>query len=411
MQDRPPSMTPKRILMVAPEPVFEPRGTPFSVVYRIRALCRAGHQVDLITYPYGRDVHIDGLRIIRVPRLPGVAGVRIGPSPAKIVLDLLLIVWTVRMLASRRYDCIWSHEEAGLFCGLASRITGIKHIYDMHSDLSQQIRNYKRFNRGPFVWVFSLMTRAMVHWADVVLTICDDLVDTIRSIAPTKRVLLVENYCTTVDFLDDPVPAVDELRTRHHVEGQLVALYIGSLEPYQGIDILIDAADYLKRHNTPCRLIIVGGSANQADELRAEVSRRKLEHRIEVVGSVPPASVDSYVQLADILLTSRSMGTNVPLKIYSYMKSGKPIVATKIESHTQLLDDQTAILVDVDGESFGAGIARLADDPTLRETLANRALANAGTFTEGTFEQQIDQAMRWVCESEVKGNPCAASRA
>ena len=44
--------------MIAPEPFFEPRGTPFSEYHRIRALTELGHQVDLVTYPFGQDVAI-----------------------------------------------------------------------------------------------------------------------------------------------------------------------------------------------------------------------------------------------------------------------------------------------------------------------------------------------------------------
>src|SRR5436190_18520335 len=47
-----------RILMIAPEPFFEPRGTPFSEYHRIRALIDLGHTVDLVTYPFGRDVSL-----------------------------------------------------------------------------------------------------------------------------------------------------------------------------------------------------------------------------------------------------------------------------------------------------------------------------------------------------------------
>ena len=50
-----------RILMIAPEPFFEPRGTPFSEYHRIRALLELGHTVDLVTYPFGHDVTLPGL--------------------------------------------------------------------------------------------------------------------------------------------------------------------------------------------------------------------------------------------------------------------------------------------------------------------------------------------------------------
>ena len=58
-----PTERPLRILMLAPEPFFEPRGTPFSEYHRIRALLELGHTVDLVTYPFGRDVSLPGLRL------------------------------------------------------------------------------------------------------------------------------------------------------------------------------------------------------------------------------------------------------------------------------------------------------------------------------------------------------------
>ena len=79
-----------RILMIAPEPFFEPRGTPFSEYHRIRALLDLGHTVDLVTYPFGKDVTLPGLRIFRAARPPFVTRVKIGPSPAKLFLDMTL---------------------------------------------------------------------------------------------------------------------------------------------------------------------------------------------------------------------------------------------------------------------------------------------------------------------------------
>src|SRR5262249_30058663 len=65
-----------RILMIAPEPFFEPRGTPFSEFHRIRALTALGHQVDLVTYPFGQDVAMPGLRVFRSLRPPFIHRVK-----------------------------------------------------------------------------------------------------------------------------------------------------------------------------------------------------------------------------------------------------------------------------------------------------------------------------------------------
>jgi len=78
-------------LMIAPQPVFSPRGTPISVVNRCRALSALGHTVDLVTYPLGENVEIDGVRWLRAPRIPGIRSVKIGPSAAKLPLDAAVL--------------------------------------------------------------------------------------------------------------------------------------------------------------------------------------------------------------------------------------------------------------------------------------------------------------------------------
>src|SRR5437868_2532794 len=128
--------------MIAPEPFFEPRGTPFSEFHRIRALIDLGHEVDLVTYPFGQDVIRNGLRIFRSLRPPFVHRVKIGPSAAKVPLDLLLTVTSVRRALAQRYDVVHSHEEGGLIGVVLAAMLRIPHLYDMHSSLPQQLTNF-----------------------------------------------------------------------------------------------------------------------------------------------------------------------------------------------------------------------------------------------------------------------------
>ena len=104
--------------MLAPEPFFEPRGTPFSEYHRIKVLGELGYEVDLVTYPFGRDIQMSHLRIMRSVRPPFITGVRIGPSMVKVILDLLLTVTAFRQALMGSYDAIHSHEEAGVLLSL-----------------------------------------------------------------------------------------------------------------------------------------------------------------------------------------------------------------------------------------------------------------------------------------------------
>jgi glycosyltransferase involved in cell wall biosynthesis len=77
--------------------------------------------------------------------------------------------------------------------------------------------------------------------------------------------------------------------------------------------------------------------------------------------------------LADLLVSPRTAGTSVPLKIYSYLYSAKPIIATQIPAHTQVLNHKNSLLVDPHEEAFAAGILLLLQDPDLRDRFGKQA--------------------------------------
>src|SRR5262245_44593468 len=173
-----------RILMIAPEPFFEPRGTPFSEFHRIRALITLGHEVDLVTYPFGQDVAMPGLRVFRCLRPPFVRGAKVGPSLAKIPLDALLTLTAIRRVLSSRYDAVHSHEEGGLIGTVLAAFVGVPHLYDMHSSLPQQLTNFA-FSRSRIVRrLFLSIERFMIRRSRVVIVICPSLEDTVRAIEP-----------------------------------------------------------------------------------------------------------------------------------------------------------------------------------------------------------------------------------
>ncbi|HEY7317351.1 MAG TPA: glycosyltransferase [Candidatus Binatia bacterium] len=182
-----------KILMIAPEPFFTPRGTPFSVRGRIHALVALGHSVDLVTYHAGEDVSLAGLRIFRTPQIPWLRNIPIGPSFTKIYLDVLLFGLAVMKLRSRQYDVIHTHEEAGLIGALFARWAKAKHLYDMHSSLPQQFKNFASYNYAPIITVFEMIERFVVRRADAVIAICPELLERVATIDKERPCFLIEN--------------------------------------------------------------------------------------------------------------------------------------------------------------------------------------------------------------------------
>ena len=179
--------------MIAPQPFFRARGTPFSVLHRIRALLALGHTVHLVTYPFGEDINVPGLRITRCQRPFLVSDVRIGPSLAKILLDVQLYRSAVRQLKLGQYDVIHSHEEAAFFASHLARRFGLIHVYDMHSSLSQQLQNFARYNMRLLRAIFERLEQSVLRTADAVITICPDLGELVEGQYPDKPHRMIEN--------------------------------------------------------------------------------------------------------------------------------------------------------------------------------------------------------------------------
>jgi glycosyltransferase involved in cell wall biosynthesis len=363
--------------MLAPEPFFEPRGTPFSEYHRIRALTELGHHVDLVTYPFGADVEMPNLRIIRAAKPPFIQRVKIGPSFAKVVLDACLVVTILRQARRERYDAIHSHEEMGLLGVWLARRLGIPHLYDMHSSLPQQLTNFSYARSATLRKAFEAMERRTVFGSDVVITICQDLYDHVHRMGAGSRAILIENVMGG-DVEQAPQVTAEEVRTRWGIPaGAPLVLYTGTFEPYQGLDMLLDAMGRVARARPDVRLLVVGGRPEQVDAAKARAAAAGAQ--AVFTGHQPARDIPAYVQACDILASPRIKGTNTPLKIYSYLRAGKPIVATRLLTHTQVLDDEVAALVAPEPEAFAGVILELLADGARRDRLSRAAAERART--------------------------------
>lgn len=358
-----------RILMIAPEPFLEPRGTPFSVYHRAKALVTLGYEVDLVTYPIGKQVALPGLRIYRAPALPFIRKVKIGPSLAKFPLDLCLFLTALWRLCLRRYRYIHTHEEAGVMGVVLAFIFGCKHLYDMHSDLSQQMSNFAFTKSTVLIRCVEALQKLIVSRADAVIAICPDLEQTVKRLAPGKPVYMIENVA-----VDEALPPANEsdvalIRQRWKLGTDPVLLYTGTFESYQGIELLLRSVALVRPAFPNARYVLVGGKPEQVEKQRLLAQKLGIAEMVCFVGQRPLEEMPQYMALADILLSPRSEGTNTPLKLYTYLRSGKPILATDIYSHSQILTSRMAMLVPPTQEGLARGALELLNNPELAQRL------------------------------------------
>jgi glycosyltransferase involved in cell wall biosynthesis len=153
----------------------------------------------------------------------------------------------------------------------------------------------------------------------------------------------------------------------------VVCMYVGNLEGYQGIDLLLHAFALAAGRDTRLRLVIIGGSDEDIRHYRQKSTAMGLNGRVRFVGRRPVTDLHHYLAQADILVSPRCRGINTPMKIYSYLDSGTAVLATAIPTHTQVLDPEIACLAEPTPGAMAEGLLRLSADSGLRQGLGERA--------------------------------------
>jgi len=367
-----------KVLVIAPEPFFTPRGTPFSVYYRALITSQLGHEIDLLTYGQGADVLIPGLNVIRIPRFFRSSQIKVGPSLFKLFLDIFMVLYTIKLLVTHRYDVVHAHEEAVFFCRFLKPVFRFKLIYDMHSSLPQQLTNFEFTSSKILITIFKKLEDSCLRKANAIITICPDLADYVNRLLDTpEKQFLIENSIFDSIQLLDPAETEQNCGKGQEItlpEGARYIVYAGTLEPYQGIDILIPAFQIFHKSHTEYMLCIVGGNSKQVKKFTDIAKTNKVENYCIFTGQVCQAKAKEYTALASILVSPRKQGTNTPLKIYEQIASGIPLVATRIYSHTQILDENVAFLVDPTPEEIAAGLAAAATKASSEKARQARTL-------------------------------------
>lgn len=390
------------MLVVAPHPFFMPRGTPFSVYYRTLVLSESGLGIDVLTYHPGQDVEIPGVRIVRIPRIRWLEPVPIGPSWKKLFLDGFMVLWTIGMLLKHRYPVVHAHEEAVFWCRFLKPIFRFRLIYDMHSSLPQQLENFRFTKSKLLIGTFKALEDSCLRAADAVITICPDLRDyALKSGVPPARHLLIENSIfddVRLAARRDPGPARSAPAIAVAFDpAHPVILYAGTFEPYQGLDILIRAFAIIHRRRPDARLVLAGGTDTQVAAMKEVAVSEGLADACVFTGSVSKTEALRFTQSAQVLVSPRIHGTNTPLKIYEQLASGKPLVATQIWSHTQVLDNTVCFLVDPEPESMAAGLMRALGEPAVAAERARNAQAlYAREYARPVYVQKIGRLLEIV---------------
>ena len=184
-----------------------------------------------------------------------------------------------------------------------------------------------------------------------------------------------------------------------------IVCYAGHLYPWKGIDLLIGALGQL----TDMRGLVVGGLEGEDDFARVKaLADRVAPGRVEFAGMVEPPQVAALLQRADVLvipnLPSRiSAAYTSPLKLFEYMASGRPVVASDLPALREVLrPDENAVLVQPGSvEALAAGIRRVIVDEAFGARLAATARRNVAEYTWDKRAERLEAALATAVETRA----------
>jgi PEP-CTERM/exosortase A-associated glycosyltransferase len=273
----------------------------------------------------------------------------------------------IEQVAERvRPDILHAHSPVldGIPAIRVGRRRGIPVVYEVRAFWEDAAVDHGTTTEGSLRY---RATRALETWAlrraDGVTCICEGLRgDIVGRGVPSERVTVIPNAVDIDRFQTGAMPDA-ELRASLGLGSALVLGFLGSFYAYEGLPLLLDAADQLLARGLDVRILLVGGGP-QEDLLRKRA--RALGDRVVMPGRVPNQDVARYYDLVDVLvyprLPMRLTELVTPLKPLEAMAQGRIVVASDVGGHRELIRHGE------NGYLFPAG-----DAAALAETVADLA--------------------------------------
>jgi len=356
------------------------------------ALTAAGYSVTVVALRKGTQARSEVVAGVQVYRLPPLELFRKTPSDHPTLVERLMLkikscvgyfseyvyfsaacfVMSIYVGITRGFHVIHAHNPPDTLWAVALpwRLVGKKFIFD-HHDLCPELY---RSRYGAKLDMFARALR-WIEWCNLKLadvTIATN--ESYKEIQIARGGRTPEQIFVVRNGPNEKRMQIAEPSARLRAMNKSMLVYIGSLNPQDGVDYLLRALshllNHLKRQDFYC---VIMGTGDSLDDLKALTKALKLEEFVEFTGWISDEELQANLAAADICMdpdpSSPLNDVSTWIKVMEYMACGKPIVTFDLKETRYTARDAATYVPCNDELAFAKATAALMDEPVLRERM------------------------------------------
>ncbi|MDO8445604.1 MAG: glycosyltransferase family 4 protein [Deltaproteobacteria bacterium] len=327
-----------KVLMIAPTPFFADRGCHVRIYEEIRALQEFGCEVVLCTYHIGRDM--EGVKTERIINIPWYKKLEAGPSWQKPFLDILLLIKSFSIARRFKPDIIHAHLHEGAFIGrFISQWFGVPLLFDYQGSMTAEMADHEFLKKEGLFFRF---LRRLEKWVDmgakIIVPSSSGSAEQLASEfhIPQVKVKVVTDGVDTDIFR--PGYPVDDLRKRLGIpERRKVVAYLGLLNEYQGVDLLLTSVGDVIKKLPDTHFLVMGYP--DVEKYKEMADKLGVAANITFTGRIDYGEAPIYLCLGDIAVSAKLSKSEANGKVYNYMAAGLPTVCFDTPVNREILRD------------------------------------------------------------------------
>ncbi len=352
-------------------PVFGQKGASIHIQEVLRVLLRHGAEVVLFTCRSGGESpdEFRGVKVVSLPPMPDSVDEETRARAALENNEALVRL----MEAEGPFDVVYERYSLWSYAGIVwAKQTGIPTILEVNAPLPEEQRRYRQLVLE--TEAFQVLDQLLIH-ADILVAVSDGVKHWLNTFAPSRgKVHVVANGVDPARF-----------RAHHTRSGRGLTLgFVGTLKPWHGLHILIDAFILLRHENYDVTLSVIGHGP-ESIPMREKLAQAGLLAFADFHGAVAPSQVPALLEQVDIGIAPYPQFDNFyfsPLKIYEYMAAGLPVITSRTGHLAELVKDRlTGLLVEPESpQALADAVIELYNDPALRKRLGQAGRQRAEKY-------------------------------